>query len=118
MPHEQLLWQPPGYLVNFCDARGEHSKGRGSLLFFSPLLYACARVLEISPFALKKLACEALVGSGGRGGGEFGFQVCFRLVKLLKNNSFFSKFELPTVESLLNGHLGTDGEMDVEKKFK
>ena len=44
--------------------------------------------------------------------------MCFRLVKLLKNNSFFSKFELPTVESLLNGHLGTDGEMDVEKKFK
>lgn len=67
MPHEQLLWQPPGYLVNFCDARGEHSKGRGSLLFFSPLLYACARVLEISPFALKKLACEARVG--GEGGG-------------------------------------------------
>lgn len=115
MPHEQLLWQPPGYLVNFCDARGEHTKGRGSLLFFSPLLYACARVLEISPFALKKLACEARVGGEG---GKFGFQVCFRLVKLLKNNSFFSKFELPTVESLLNGHLGTDGEMDVEKKFK
>lgn len=71
-------------------------------------------------FALrpKKISLRSLGGEWGEGGGEFGFQVCFRLVKLLKNNSFFSKFELPTVESLLNGHLGTDGEMDVEKKFK
>ena len=84
MPHEQLLWQPPGYLVNFCDARGEHTKGRGSLLFFSPLLYACARVLEISPFALKKLACEALVGSGGRGGGGIRISSVFQASKTVE----------------------------------
>lgn len=66
---------------------------------FSPLLYACARPRNLALCTEKN-------------------QVCFRLVQLLKNNSFFSKFELPTVESLLNGHLGTDGEMAVEKRFK
>ena len=101
MPHEQFFWQAPGFLVSFCSARGEHTKGRGSLLdlLFSPPVCVRARPRNLALCTKKN-------------------QVCFRLVQPLKNNSFFSKFELPTVESLLNGHLGTDGEMAVEKRFK
>ena len=117
MPHEQLLWQAPGFLVSFCSARGEHTKGRGSLLdlLFSPPVCVRARPRNLALCTKKKLVCEARAGGGAP---HFGFQVCFWLVQLLKNNSFFSKFELPTVEPLLKGHLGTDGEMAVEKRFK
>ena len=68
MPHEQLLrpgWQAPGFLVSFCRAREGNTRIVEEA--YSPFLPSCmrARVLEISPFALKKLAYEARWGGGG-----------------------------------------------------
>ena len=66
MPHEQLLWQAPGFLVSFCSTRGEHTKGRGSLLdlLFSPPVCVRARPRNLALCTKKKLVCEARGGGG------------------------------------------------------
>lgn len=89
MPHEQLLrpgWQAPGFLVSFCErARGTHEGKRKPTLLFSPPVCVRARPRN---FALrpKKISLRS------PGWGVLRISSVFQRVKLLKNNSFFSKF--------------------------
>ena len=81
------------WLVFVARARGTHEGKRKPTLLFSPPVCVRVRPRNLA-LRLKKIRLRS---PGGGGGVYFGFQVCFRepvhrLVKLLKNNSFFSKF--------------------------
>ena len=49
MPHEQLLWQAPGFLVSFCSAREGNTRREEEA--YSPFLPSCMRARASSKFS-------------------------------------------------------------------